>query len=458
MVTSEIEQSSARIAELRHEIAAIAAVHTDGTQATLSSGKRTAVARCLLMALACVMCLPVALVDAQDDADSDTSAAMRPLSVWLPAPLISDDESAAYALLHEHTGAFSDNNEIAVEYRIKDIGAVGGIMSTIRSGSEVAPGALPDIALIPRREFSPTQARQYLQSMETLFSSWLINDLGDTLAFGQIPLEGNVALYGLPYFLDVLHSVATGALARAGDSPSFEDVLANNARMLFPAARPSGLNQTFYLQYLAAGGSSARDGSLDIDEAALSAVLEFYERLLLQGGLSTDVLSYQSPSEYLDSFIQGAGEAQIGVFWSSEFLAIRDQHLPGAAPGTIPAPNGGSRATQAGWLWVIVTPDVTRQTLSARFLEWMTEPEFHAAFSKSLYQLPAQSSILRESLPEDIDDEFFSDLLARAIAPLPESEGGTVPRIMQEALIKVLRGETSAAAATRQVVNQFAGR
>lgn len=427
-------------------------------KAMIRASKQSTAWRCLLKLLVCAMCLPVALVDAQEDAESDSSAAMRPLNVWLPATLINDDESAAYALLDEHTEAFSANNEIAVEYRIKDIGAVGGIMSTIRSGSEVAPGALPDIALIPRREFTPTQARQYLQSMETLFSSWLLNDLGDTLAFGQIPLEGNVALYGLPYFLEVLHSVATGSLASAGDSPGFDDVLASDARMLFPAVRPSGLNQTFYLQYLAAGGSSARDGSLEIDEAALLAVLEFYERLLRQGGVTADVLSYQSPSEYLDSFIQGAGDAQIGVFWSSEFLAMRDQHLPGSAPGTIPAPNGGSRATLDGWLWIIVTPDLTRQTLSARYLEWMTDPEFHAAFSKSLYQLPAQSSILRASLPEDIDDEFFSDLLASAIAPLPESEGGTLPRIMQEALIKVLRGETSAAEATRQVVNQFAGR
>ena len=436
----------------------IARYRDDGMRKGLGAGKRTAARRRLLLLLVCVLCLPATLVSAQDDADSEVPIAMRPLSVWLPAPLISDMDSAAYALLSEHTRAFSENNEVEVEYRIKAIGVAGGIMSTIRSGSEVAPGALPDIALIPRREFTPTQARQYLQSMETLFSSWLINDLSDTLAFGQIPLEGSVALYGLPYFLEVLHSVATGALAGVSDSPSFDDVLASNASMLFPAVRPSGLNQTFYLQYLAAGGSSARNGSLEIDEAALLAVLEFYEQLLRQGGITADVLSYQSPSAYIDGFIQGADDAQIGVFWSSEFLAMRDQHLPDAAPGTIPAPDGGSRATRDGWLWVIVTPDMTRQTLSARFLEWMTEPEFHAAFSKSLYLLPAQSSILRDSLPETIDAGFYSDLLANAIAPLPESEGGAVPRIMQEAMIKVLRGETTAAAATRQVVNQFAGR
>lgn len=413
--------------------------------------------RKLAIVLVCLICLAARSVDAQEDVTEDGAAAPRPLNVWLPAPLVSDHDSPAYALLSDHTRTFSENNDIAVEFRIKDVGNVGGIMSSIRSGSEVAPGALPDLALIPRRDFTPTQARQYLQSMETLFSSWLINDLGDTLEFGQIALEGGVALYGLPYFLQVLHSVATGSLARV-DGVSFDDVLDSEATMLFPAARPSGLNQTFYLQYLAAGGSSARDGSLEISEAALFAVLEFYERLLGRGAVTADALGYQSPSEYLDRFIEGAANAQIGIFWSSEFLAMHDQELPGAAPVKIPAPNGGSRATRDGWLWVIITPDLTRQTLSARFLEWMTEPEFHAAFAKLLYQLPTQSSILRESLPEDIDYEFYSNLLANAIPPLPESEGGTVPRIMQEAMIQVLRGETSAESATRQVVNQFAGR
>ena len=414
--------------------------------------------RCLVIILVCLICIGAQSAMAQEDTTLDGAAPARPLNVWLPAPLISDADSAAYALLIEHTLSFAENNKIQVEFRIKDVGNVGGIMSSIRSGSEVAPGALPDIALIPRRDFTPTQARQYLQSMETLFSTWLINDLGDAVEFGQIPLESSVALYGLPYFLEVLHGVATGSLARVGDDLSFGDVLASAATMLFPAVRASGLNQTFYLQYLAAGGSSARDGSLEIDEAALFAVLEFYESLLSKGGISADVLSYQTPSEYLDRFIDGAAGAQIGIFWSSEFLAMHDQQLPGSAPTKIPAPSGGSRATRDGWLWVIITPDLTRQTLSARFLEWMTEPEFHAAFAKSLYQLPTQSSILRESLPEDVNFEFYSDLLAVAIAPLPESEGGTVPRIMQEALIQVLRGEASAASATRQVVNQFASR
>ena len=90
-----------------------------------------------------------------------------PLQAWLPVPLISDESAVAFALLQEHTSVFSSNNNIEVEYRIKDVGVTGGIMSSIRSGSKVAPGALPDVALIRRRDFTPIQARQYLYSMES---------------------------------------------------------------------------------------------------------------------------------------------------------------------------------------------------------------------------------------------------------------------------------------------------
>lgn len=405
-----------------------------------------------------LLCSTETHVNAQENPPSEVDAPEQPLRAWLPAPLISDESGVAFALLQEHTSVFSSNNNIDVEYRIKDVGVTGGIMLSIRSASEVAPGALPDVALIRRRDFTPTQARQYLYSMETLFSSALISDLGIALEFGQIPQDGGMALYGLPYFFEVLLAVSTQPLAGAALGLRFDDVLAHDATLLFPAARSTGLNQTFYLQYLAAGGAASRNDVLAIDEDALFAVLEFYEQLVEQGLIPVDVLTYQTPADYRSEFLSQTDLAKIAIFTSSEFLPMLDQYDRALFPSNIPTANGESLATRDGWLWVIITPDQTRQTLSARFLEWMTEPAFHAEFAKALYQLPTQPAILRDSLPENVDHQFFEDLLYKGILPLPESEGGSAPRIMQEALARVLHSEASAASATRQVMNQFGGR
>ena len=403
------------------------------------------------------LCLAALPLTAQDVPLQDETAAPRPLKVWIPAPLIADESSAAFQSLREHTLVFSERSNLAVDYRIKDVGAVGGIMSTIRSGSEVAPGALPDITMIRRRDLTPAQARQYLQSMETLFSSSLINELDRALEFGQIPLEDGVALYGLPYFFEVLHAVHARPLKNAGRHPSFDDVLANQAALLFPAGRANGLNQTFYLQYLAGGGQIPDNGDMSIDETALAAVLAFYEQLVEQDLIAPDVLTYQSPAAYQTDFINNADQLVLAIFSSSEYLSMLDQQNSNLLAAGIPTAAGARITTLDGWLWVIVTPDPTRRALSARYLEWLMRPAFHASISKALHQLPSQRAVLGDSLPESADEQLIQELLDNAILPIPESEGGTAPRLMQEALMQVLHGDT-AATATRQALAQFAER
>lgn len=405
-----------------------------------------------------VICfIATSIIGAQDDG-SDVDAAPPPLQVWLPAPLISDESGDAFQLLSEHTAAFASSNAIAIEYRIKDVGKVGGVLSTIRAGKDVAPGALPDVTLIRRRDFTPAQARQYLQSMETLFSTSLINDLDDGLEFGQIPLEGGKALYGLPYLFDVLLAVHSQPMEASDFRLTFEDVVNSEATFLFPAARANGLNQTFYMQYLSAGGMSPSDGVMSVDEAALGAVLAFYENLVELGLVAPEVLTFQSPAAYQSEFISQTDRPQLAVFSASEYLAMIDQQDASLTAAQVPTSSGAGQSIRDGWLWVLVTPDMSRQALAARYLEWMMEPDFHADFARALYHLPTQPSLLDDSLPPTVDRQFFVELLDDATLPLPENEGGTAPRLMQEALIDVLHGDATATQATRQALSQLAER
>jgi ABC-type glycerol-3-phosphate transport system substrate-binding protein len=104
----------------------------------------------------------------------------------------------------------------------------------------------------------------------------------------------------------------------------------------------------------------------------------------------------------------------------------------------------------------MVTPDPAQQDLAVRYLNWMMQPDFHAQLSRTLNWLPAQSSALEASLPNTLDPEWIETLLTNSVLPLPDSEGGTVPRAMQEALIAVINGDLTAQEATAQVVDQFA--
>ena len=414
--------------------------------------------RLFLPASVVLLLLTSTLASAQDNSNQAESSAAPLLKVWLPAPLISDESGDAYQLLSEHTAEFSASNNIDASYRIKDVGRIGGIVASIRAGKEVAPEALPDVALIRRRDFGAALASEYLQSLESLFSSSLLNDLDDGVEFGQIPLDSGLSLYGLPYFFDLLHSVYTQPGAAARNLLSFDDILSDEVAFLFPAARANGLNQTFYLQYLAAGGMTPDDGVMTINEDALLTVLEFYDVLVQRGLITADVLTYQSPAAYAADFANQLERPQLAIFNASEYLAMIDQQAINVVAGEIPTADGNGSSILNGWLWVIVTPDRGRQALAARFLEWMMEPAFHAEFARALYHLPSQLAILDQSLPPNADSQFFAELLQSAALPLPEGEGGTAPRLMQEALAHVLHGDLSAAEATRQVVEQLAER
>lgn len=415
--------------------------------------------RCqFLLLLLMLLLLSSPFAYAQDNSNEPESSPAPVLKVWLPAPLISDESGNAYQLLSEHTAEFSARNNIEATYRIKEVGKIGGIVASIRAGKEVAPEALPDVALIRRRDFGPALASEYLQSLETLFSSSLLNDLDDGVEFGQIPLESGFSLYGLPYFFDLLLSVYTQPPGAARDLLSFDDMLSDEVAFLFPAARTNGLNQTFYMQYLAAGGMKPDDGVMSVNEDALMTVLEFYDVLVQRDLISADVLTYQSPAAYAADFSNHLDRPQLAIFNASDYLAMIDQQAINIVAAEIPTADGNGSSILNGWLWVIVTPDRGRQALVARFLEWMMEPAFHAEFARALYHLPAQPAILDQSLPAAADSQFFSELLESAALPLPEGEGGTAPRLMQEALDHVLHGDISAAEATRQVLEQLAER
>ena len=400
----------------------------------------------------------IGAASAQDAGGAEAESAIPPIRVWLPAPLIDDEEEQAYQLLREHAAAFTENNGAGIEFRLKNVGALGGIMATIRAGKEVAPGALPDLALIRRRDFTQTQALQYLQSQETLFSSSLINDLGDGLAFGQVPLEEARALYGMPYLYDLLLTVSTQPLDISDNRLRFADVLASGLSYLFPAARSSGLNQTLTLQYLAAAGMASPADSMAVDESALEEVLTFYQELQRQQLVDAQVLTYASPAAYRADFLDNADMPQLAVIKASDFLQLHDLQEAPLYAANIPTLAGDAISLLDGWLWVIVAPDHNRQAISARFLEWLMEANFHAAFAQAVYHLPSQPALVELSLPPSVNRPFFSQLLAAAMLPLPENEGSALPRLLQDALEQVLQGEADAAGATRWVLSQVADR
>lgn len=410
----------------------------------------------LVVLFALMIAMPVW---AQDEQPTPTQPPPQTLTVWLPSTLLTEDFIAPYQALLDHTTIFEDANNIHIIYRTKAVGTVGGLMSTMRSASVVAPGALPDVTLIRRADLVTAQTLGLAQSLETLFSSAIINDLDYALLLGQVETPDAInALYGLPYFLEVQQAVYRAPTDEEETidltSITFEDILTQGDSFLLPASRQNGLNQTFYTQYLSAGGIPPRNGSMTLNANALLDVLEFYEAAVEAEIVSPSVLEFQSPSAYRTEFINDMVGFNIGVYSSNEFLSMVQQDAD-LRPAFLPTASGEPLTTMSGWVWIMVTTEPQKQDLVIRYLNWMMEPDFHAEISNLLSRIPSQQSAIEESLPDGVDMMFFEELLANTVPPLPESEGGTLPRAMQDAMVSVINGDATAEEATQRVIDLF---
>lgn len=371
------------------------------------------------------------------------------VSVWWPESLAPLENDTAAEELSQQLSAFqSENSQLTVQFRLKRVEDVGGIMSTLRTANAVAPGAMPDLTLLRRSDLLTAAQQGLIQPLAGRLSPAVVEDLHDiALELGSIGGE----LYALPYTLEVLHVAYPPSRAALVDT-SYDTLLSERIAFMFPAGRTSGINNVLLLQYLADGGAISENGSLVVDADALQTTLSYYEQAVALDAVDPNVLEYLRPTDYV-GLIAGAGSG-LGAVSSTLYLDLISSGIDLRA-ASIPTHGGTPTTVADGWMWVLTTSDADRQTHALRFLNWMLDIDRQARYASVIGMLPSQRAALRQ-LPYPEYATFIGVLLDNAILPLSESESGTAARAMQSALAAVLTGQRSAEEATRDVLNQLA--
>lgn len=371
---------------------------------------------------------------------------IRTLVIWWPELLPVTDT------LQEQFQSFSvaEENGIEIDFRLKRVGDVGGIMSTLRTGINIAPDAMPDVTLMRREDLLIAAQQGLIQPLEgaTSVSSSVIGGLYDvSLTLGQY--DGS--LYGLSYILSALHTTYLSPLEGATLDWSFEDVLERDTPFTFPAGRQLGVNETFLLQYLNAGGDPPDDsGAMTLNTDALLTVLTFYEDAMQAGIVDDSVFTYTSPSDYQSSLSSGILES--AVVRSSQFLTLREEGENWQlAP--IPTLNGDNVSLVDGWMWVIVASTPEQQETTVRFLNWIMDAERQRQYAESAQRLPSQVLALRNMDRNLLETSLMDELIANGIPVMPQTSGNALTRAMQNALISVISGDRTAQEATQDVID-----
>lgn len=372
------------------------------------------------------------------------------LSIWWPDTLYPADADVLDRQISEFVSI--GDTRIDVDFRRKRAQDVGGIMSTLRSSSQVAPDAMPDVTLIRRQDLLSAFQDDLIQPLDGLIPAVIIGDLYDVaLELGQ--LDGQI--YGLPYMVGIEYLASMSALGNAGDTMTgmtYQMLLDGEANLIFPGGRVNGVNDTFYVQYLSAGGTEPEDdGTIAVNRSALLDTLSFYEDARELGLVGEEILDFDSTSDYQLEF--ATGEFELAVVDSTTYLTLRAEGSDLHA-AYIPTESGAPVSTISGWMWVVTTKDANRQALAGDFISWMMEPDRQREFASVVHMLPSQQSVL-QALGGDIVDVLLMDnILENAVIPLTDSSGGIVARAMQSAFVSVVSGESTALEATEFVLDQ----
>ncbi|MCA0457268.1 MAG: extracellular solute-binding protein [Chloroflexi bacterium] len=393
--------------------------------------------------------LPTPSATAEPDATEEILGdnTMPTLRVWWPDSLEPAGNQTAALMLADYMETFRTTvPDLTLDLRLKKAQDIGGIIQTLRSAITVAPDALPDITLLRRSDFLAAVEAGYLQPIQGSVTSAILGDLYPAaLDLGRV--DG--VLYGLSYALDVEH-IAYRPVVLNGNFASFEDVLQDQQKFVFPAGVTQGLSDVLLLQYLSAGGTMNELVQGRPNAEALETVLDFYEQAVQEGVIDRSVLDYARSDDYLFQLAQGKFDA--GVITSSQYLSLltNGQTLQ-AAP--IPLADGQPSTVVNGWMWVVVTKDRDQQLLALRFAEWMMDSERLAVYTRMVNMLPSRRAAMRSWDGGDFT-ELANTLLANAYLPVAEGDSGTL-RSMENALAAVISGQRTSADAVQDVLEQL---
>jgi ABC-type glycerol-3-phosphate transport system substrate-binding protein len=361
---------------------------------------------------------PPALPTATAPVEPGTSS----LRVWLPAQFNLTAENPTAELLAQRLREFETRHpDLKIEVRIKMAEAEGDILNALSITSAAAPSVLPDLVLLSRPDLEMAAILGLLHPIDGLSTSL---DDPNWYSYAQQLAHIQNTGYGLPFLGDALVLVYYPEL---GQIVTWEDVLASEGDLVFPAGNPQAL--VGLALYVSAGGDILDAQGLPmLDQQTLIQVLT-----LVQEGVSREIFPASLANvtnEAQTLQIYRTGSANKGIVW---YLSYRPSEDGAITP--LPGLDEISFSYATGWVWALAGADPENQQLAVELAEFMVAEDFIAEWTRATGYLPTRPSIVEEG------DRTMTAILDSA-HPVPSSDVlAVLGPLMQEALTRVLNGE-----------------
>jgi len=361
----------------------------------------------------------------------ESSATVNPaiqLRIWWVdtlAPIEGESSSLRAGQLRAITESLTG---VEVEVRIKLADGPGSLRESLLAADAVAPGALPEMALIPRRDLPFLISVGLAQPLDNAISN---AELERFYPAGVVSGDVNGRLYGLPYALDLQHLAYQPPTT---NFTTFESSLSAGRSLLLPLAG-TALNPTVLAQYLSSGGVLT-DGLLtELDEVPLRTLLSYYAQAVADGLIDPRSSQYTTLTESLPALLDGSATA--GLVNTAGYLTLRSEQL-GWVTSSTPMASPAPIALVESWLWVILTTDPLRQDAAWSVMTGLMSDERLAAYTAMVGVLPATPAALLR-WPDRRYATFAGELLTQAL-PAPTETGELAATRLMNAVRQVVNG------------------
>ncbi len=352
----------------------------------------------------------------------------RILRVWLPPQFDPNAGTESANLLKQRLADFETQHPgLEIEVRIKAEEGEANILNALSVTSMAAPTALPDLVALSRPALEAAALKGLLHPIDGLSTTLQDPDwYGYARQLGQIENIG----YGLPFAGNVFALVYRADL---GEFTNWEEILASEGVLAFPAGDPQGL--VGLSLYASAGGEIVDPQGLPaLDQAVLTRLLSLIEDGLGASMLSPSLAIVGTDAQALQLYRER--NASMMITWASNYHPVSDEQIM-----PLPGLDETSYSFATGWMWSLAGSNAENQALAVELAEYLIADEFIGEWTREAGYLPTRPSSVDEQ------DPTLAALIESA-KPIPSNDVLSVlGQLMQDALIRVLNGERPAVVA-----------
>ncbi len=384
---------------------------------------------------------------------ADVTAGVTPAAtsqfvrIWLPPEFDPDLNSVENQILQARLYQFEAMNPgVQLEVRVKALDGPGGMLDSLVATSAAAPGALPDLVLLPRPLLESAALKGLLYPFDGLTT---IMDGGMWFEYALQMAHLKSSTYAIPFAGDIM--VLAHSLPTSESTPlSLADTLSQGSTLLFPAADPQALF-TLCL-YLAEGGKLQDDqGRPELEKTPLLNILEYDQQASLTEVMPITLTQYTQDSQVWEAL--RSGQATLAITWTSTYLKNLGAEPSSLALATLPTPDGDPFTLAEGWSWALAGQDPARRSLGVRLAEFLVDKSFLAQWTQAADYVPPRVDALQEwpdSQPRQVIEQAS---YSAWLAPSPDLVSSIGPAV-QNAVMSVLLGQSDAETAARLAIEQ----